>query len=118
MDISALLIIFFASLILIGFFAGIERAFISTNKFSIELKKKQGTYSGKIWGKFAEDPTRFIGTILVAINIVLVIYGLLIGEMLLPIWKWIELRLPVSAAGYVKYIRLFIETVLATLSSL
>ncbi len=34
--------------------------------------------------------------------------------MLLPIWKWIELRLPVSAAGYVKYIRLFIETVLAT----
>jgi CBS domain containing-hemolysin-like protein len=114
MDISALLIVFFASLILIGFFAGIERAFISTNKFSIELKKKQGTYSGKIWGKFAEDPTRFIGTILVAINIVLVIYGLLIGEMLLPIWKWIELRLPISAAGYVKYIRLFIETVLAT----
>ncbi|MEO7266363.1 MAG: hemolysin family protein [Ferruginibacter sp.] len=115
MDISALLIIFFASLILIGFFAGIERAFISTNKFSIELKKKQGTYSGKIWGKFAEDPTRFIGTILVAINIVLVIYGLLIGAMLLPIWTWIEHRLPASSAAYVKYIRLLVETILATI---
>ncbi len=114
MDISALLIIFFASLILIGFFAGIERAFISTNKFSLELKKKQGTYSGKIWGKFAENPTRFIGTILVAINIVLVIYGLLIGAMLLPIWSWIEHRLPASSAAYVKYIRLLVETILAT----
>ena len=30
------------SLILIGFFAGYEIAFISANRLSIELKKKQG----------------------------------------------------------------------------
>lgn len=114
MEISVLLIIFFSSIILICFFAGIEIAFASANKLSIELSKKQGTYSGKTWGSFAEHPTRFIGTILVAINFMLVIYGLLVGEMLSPIWNWIESHLPLSAANYVKYIRLFAETMLAS----
>lgn len=114
MEISVLLIIFFSSIILICFFAGIEIAFASANKLSIELSKKQGTYSGKTWGNFAEHPTRFIGTILVAINFMLVIYGLLVGEMLSPIWNWIEAQLPLAAANYVKYIRLFAETILAS----
>lgn len=114
MDISALLAIFFVSLLLIGFFAGVERAFISTNKLSIELNKKQGTYSGRKWGSFAENPTRFIGTILIAINIVLVIYGLLVGAILQNIWEWIERMIPVSAANYVKYIKLLVETLLAS----
>jgi CBS domain containing-hemolysin-like protein len=114
MEISVLLIIFFSSIVLLCFFAGIEIAFASANKLSIELSKKQGTYSGKTWGNFAEHPTRFIGTILVAINFVLVIYGLLVGEMLSPIWNWIESHLPLAAANYVKYIRLFAETILAS----
>jgi hypothetical protein len=37
------------SLLLIGFFAGIEIAFISANKLSIELNRKQGTKSGKVF---------------------------------------------------------------------
>jgi CBS domain containing-hemolysin-like protein len=113
MDLTALLAIF-ASLILIGFFSGIEIAFISANKLSIELSKKQGTYTGKVWGKFADKPTRFIETTLVAFNIVLVIYGLLVGEMLTPIWHWIESRLPTSSADYVKFIKLLVETILST----
>ena len=36
------------SLLLAGFFTGIEVAFISANKISIELKKKQGLRSGRI----------------------------------------------------------------------
>ena len=113
MDWIALLAIF-ASLILIGFFSGIEIAFVSANKLSIELNKKQGTFSGKTWGRFADNPAKFIGTTLVAVNIVMVIYGLLVGDMLFPIWKWIESRLPGSAAAYVKYIKLLVETVLST----
>lgn len=113
MDWIALLAIF-ASLMLIGFFAGIEIAFVSGNKLSIELNRKQGTVSGRTWGYFADKPTRFIGTTLVAVNIVMVIYGLLVGDMLFPIWKWIETRLPVSSAAYVKYIKLLVETVLST----
>jgi len=113
MDFAALLAILL-SIILIGFFAGIEIAFVSANKLSIELNKKQGSYSGRTWSKFAEHPTRFIGTLLVIINIVLVIYGLLVGNMLSPVWNWIESRLPVYAADYIKFIKLFVETVLST----
>ncbi|MEO6252293.1 MAG: CNNM domain-containing protein, partial [Ferruginibacter sp.] len=61
------LIAIIASLALIGFFAGIEIAFISANKLSIELNRKQGTKSGKVWGYYADRPARFIGTTLVGI---------------------------------------------------
>ncbi|MEO6583876.1 MAG: hemolysin family protein [Ferruginibacter sp.] len=103
-----------ASLFVIGFLAGIEIAFVSANKLSIELNKKQGRQSGLTWGRFAQHPQRFLGTILVALNIVLVIYGLLVGEMLQPIWNWIATRLPASAKDYIEFIKLFVEIVLAT----
>ncbi|MEY2918546.1 MAG: hypothetical protein RIS73_2260 [Bacteroidota bacterium] len=114
MDWMALIAII-ASLLFIGFFSGIEIAFVSANKLSIELNRKQGTYSGKIWGAYSDKPTRFIGTTLVGLNIVLVIYGLLIGEMLSPVWHWIETKLSDSLSEYVKYIKLFVETALSTL---
>ena len=114
MEYISLLTVFFISILLICFFAGIEIAFISANKLSIELSKKQGTYSGKTWGNFSEHPTKFIGTILVAINIVLVVYGLLVGEMLSPAWDEVKKLFPPAAENYINYIRLFFETLLAT----
>jgi len=104
-----------ASLLLIGFFAGIEIAFVSANKLSIELNRKQGTHSGKVWGYYSDRPARFIGTVLVGINIAFVIYGLLIVDMLSPIWLWIKSNLPVSFKNAVDYIKLFVETILSTL---
>jgi len=114
MDWTALIAIV-ASLLLIGFFSGIEIAFVSANKLSIELNRKQGTYSGKKWGAYADKPTRFIGTTLVGLNIMLVIYGLLIGSMLSPVWNFIAAKLSPSLSEYVKYIKLLVETVLSTL---
>lgn len=114
MEFVVILVIFLISILLICFFAGIEVAFVSANKLSIELSKKQGTYSGKTWGNYSEQPTKFIGTILVAINIVLVIYGLLVGVMLTPIWDLLKEIVPVSAVNYVNYIRLFVETLIAS----
>jgi CBS domain containing-hemolysin-like protein len=70
------------TLIFIGFFAGYEIAFVSVNRLSIELKKKQGKASGIILGKFMESPAKFIGSCLVGLNIFLVIYGLLFSELL------------------------------------
>jgi putative hemolysin len=75
------------TLILIGFFAGIEIAFVTANRLSIELKKKQGKLSGIILSKFVEQPARFIGTCLIGINVFLVIYGLLFSAMLTPLWN-------------------------------
>lgn len=117
MEIPVLLIIFFVSILLICFFAGIEVAFGSANKLSIELSKKQGTYSGKTWGNFTEHPTRFIGTILVAINIVLVIYGLLVGEMIEKFWRVLKNSFNLSEKAFVNYtgyFQIFFETLIAT----
>ena len=108
------LIAILLSLLLIGFFAGIEIAFISANKLTIELKKKQGNFSGKTWGKYNENPARFIGTMLVGINIVLVVYGLLIGNILLPVWSWIKEAAGAGASPYVDFFRIVVETVLST----
>ena len=113
MDWIALFAIFF-SLLLISLLSGIEIAFLSANKLSIELKKKQATLSGKTWALFSNNPQRFIGTILIGLNILLVIYGLLIGDMLFPVWNWIKKMLPQSAGDYVDYIRLLVETILST----
>lgn len=99
------------SLLLIGFFAGIEIAFISANKLSIELKKKQGTYSGKIWGEYANKPAQFIGTTLIGFNIMLVIYGLLFSSFILPFW---ELTFWQKFNTENPYIRLVVETVFST----
>lgn len=75
------------TLLLTGFFAGIETAFISANKLSIELKKKQGLSSGRILSKFLESPARFTGTTLVALSTLVVVYTLLVHHLLAPLWK-------------------------------
>ena len=79
------------ALILIGFFAGVEIAFVSASKLSVELKKKQGSYSGRIWSGYMEKPARFIGTTLVALNILLVVYGLLWSDILAGFWKFLDI---------------------------
>ena len=102
------LIAIIVSLLLIGFFSGIEIAFVSADKLSIELRKKQGTYSGKTWALFNEKPTKFIGTTLIGFNIVLVIYGLLCSGLLQQLlWK--------NFNGTNTYLRLAVETAVSTL---
>ncbi|MEO5990020.1 MAG: HlyC/CorC family transporter, partial [Ferruginibacter sp.] len=58
-----------SSILILGFLAGIEIAFVSGSKLSIELGKKQGTSSGKTWSRFLQKPSFFIGSLLVAFNI-------------------------------------------------
>ena len=95
------------SLILIGFFAGYEIAFISANRLSIELKKKQGLRSGIILSNFMESPAKFIGTCLIGLNIVLVIYGLLFTSFLKGIaWNPLEVEN--------EYLKLVIDTIIST----
>jgi len=76
-------------ILLIGFFSGIEIAFVSVNKLSVELKKKQGKKSGYILSRFIDKPSRFIGTCLVGFNIFLVAYGLLASSIPNPFAKWL-----------------------------
>ena len=99
------------SLLMIGFFAGIEIAFISANKLSIELKRKQGTFSGKIWGEYADKPAQFIGTTLIGFNIILVVYGLLWSNFMGPLW---DLSFWKRFNTENPYIRLVVETSVST----
>lgn len=106
---SHLLLYILVCIVLIGFFAGTEIAFVSVNKLNIELKKKQGTLSGRILGRFIEHPAEFIGTSLVGINLVLVVYGLLMIRLTDPIL--LSLPAPLNS----EYSRLVFDTLIATL---
>lgn len=114
MQVSIPILSIIISLILIGLLAGIEIAFVSANKLSIELNKKQGTYSGKIWSGFVENPSKFIGSLLVATTLFMVVYGLFIGKLLSGLWSFIESKLPISAAKYLSFIQLLLETFAST----
>jgi putative hemolysin len=112
MDWLAALIAISLSLIFIGFFSGVEIAFVSVNKLSLELKKKQGTYTGKLWGGYADRPAKFIGMTLVGLNIVVVVYGLLLSSFMdVVLWKNLSKYFHVSNP----YIKLVAETLLSTL---
>jgi CBS domain containing-hemolysin-like protein len=96
------------TLVMIGFFAGYEIAFVSANRLNIELKKKQGRKSALMVANFMEHPAKFIGSCLVGLNIFLVIYGLLFDELLKKIaWRPIH----IENDG----IQLFVNTLLSTL---
>ena len=96
------------TLILIGFFAGYEIAFVSANRLSIELKKKQGKKSGIILSNFMEHPAQFIGTCLIGLNIFLVLYGLLFHELL-----WYTLWNPLHFQN--EYLKLGFDTFLSSI---
>lgn len=96
------------TLLFIGFFAGYEIAFVTANRLSIELKKKQGKRSGIILAQFIESPARFIGTCLIGVNLFLVIYGLLFDE-LLKAGIWMPLKIENE------FLKLAFDTLLSTI---
>ncbi|HTN46956.1 MAG TPA: hemolysin family protein [Flavipsychrobacter sp.] len=94
-------------IVLIGFFAGLEIAFASANRINIELKKKQGGFSGRVLGRFMENPSDFIGANLVGSTIILVIYGVLVARFNEGWFRF----LPVVFS--VPYIKIIIDIVIA-----
>lgn len=71
-------------LILTAIFAGAEIAFISASKLRVQLKRESGSKKGEILARFYEKPSEFIGTMLVAINITLVVTTSLATAFLEP----------------------------------
>ncbi len=104
-----------AALIMAGFFAGIEVAFVSANKISIELKKKQGLKSGRILSDFLDSPAKFIGTTLIGINLATILYAVLVGEYFTYLWEYIQGFFDKGVRPYFTYIRLVFDTILATI---
>jgi putative hemolysin len=76
--------VIFFSLLLIAFFSGIEIAFVSANKLRIELLKEKGSTSAKIVAEFNNNPSKFISTMLIGLNISLVLFGSITSNYFTP----------------------------------
>jgi len=94
-----------------GFFSGIEMAFYSANRLGIELKKKQGTASGKLLAQFTESPIRFLGTTLIGFNIFLIFFSLQVSTVMRPAWRYLEKKINQEIPGTVD---ILVEIVIAT----
>ncbi|MGZ8551795.1 MAG: hemolysin family protein [Chitinophagaceae bacterium] len=80
---------FIMTLLLMGFFAGIEMAYYSANRLRIELRRKQGGTAGQLLSKFIESPASFIGSTLIGFNIFLVFFSLQINSVMEPVWQYL-----------------------------
>lgn len=95
------------TLIFAAFFSGIEIAFLTSNKLKIELERAKGLLSARLLTYFVKYPSRLIAALLLGSNIVLVIFGMLMANMLDPFLH-----------GYLKeseYLVLLIQTLITTL---
>ena len=89
-----------------GFFAGIEMAFYSVNRFGIELKKKQGRPGAVLLSRLIENPQVFLSTTLLGFTISLVCFVLLFSAVTNPLWNFIGLQYDLA--------RLLLDIILAT----
>jgi putative hemolysin len=93
-------------LLLSAFFSGMEIAFISANRFKLEVERKKGSTAANIISGFLERPSSFISTMLVGNNIALVVYGILMASVLEPLLQpYIDSSMAI----------LLLQTVIATL---
>mgnify|MGYP001385851721 CR=1 FL=1 len=98
-------LIIISTILASAFFSGVEIAFISSNRFHIELEQQKGTFVYRIIGYLVKNPSRFIAAMLVGNNIALVIYGLFMPLVLDP-------YLPLENA----YLLLLVQTITVALS--
>lgn len=104
----------FIAFLLAGMFAGAEVGFVSLNRLTVELRKKQRSQAALTLSKFLDEPTPFISAMIVGIIIALTFYGLLVGQLLEPLWKMTEAELPVGFVPYFMYIKIVFDLLVAT----
>jgi CBS domain containing-hemolysin-like protein len=95
-----------SSIVLSAFFSGMEIAYISANKFQIELEKKKDGFTAKILRKLTSKSSRFITTMLIGNNISLVVYSFFMGKLIVG-------YLPTDALN--EFSILLIQTVISTI---
>jgi putative hemolysin len=102
------LVWFIATILLMGFAAGVEMAFYSANRFNIELRKKQGKPGAELLGRFFERPELFLATTIIGFTIFLVCFALMFSIVMQPLWAYVGL-----GEGYDTF-RLVADIVIAT----
>ncbi|HAD95752.1 MAG TPA: hemolysin [Cryomorphaceae bacterium] len=92
------------SILFSAFFCGVEIAFISSNRFHIEIENKKGNFAYQVISFLVKNPSRFIAAMLVGNNIALVLYGIFMPRLLNPVLGGLENE----------YVLLLIQTILST----
>jgi CBS domain containing-hemolysin-like protein len=100
-----------AAILLMAFYSGVEVAFASANRLNIELKKKQGTGSAILLSNLFENPSRFIGIIVIGYNLFLVIFVLLVSTF----WNILINSWPIISSAKIP-VRIALEIVLSVLA--
>lgn len=80
---ASTIIIIILAMIASAFFSGMEIAFISSNRMSLELERKKNTWISKLMLYLSDRPQKFIATMLVGNNIALVVYGIFMGDLIM-----------------------------------
>ena len=83
------------SILFSAFFSGMEIAYVSSNRFNLEIEKNQAGLIPKILSTITKDPSRFIATMLIGNNFALVVYGIFMGQFIvdnLPFLNSIEIN--------------------------
>lgn len=73
------------TLLFSAFFSGMEIAFVSANRLRVELDIKSGSTGSRMMNLFFQNPSRFIGALLLGNNIALVVYGIAMAKVLEPL---------------------------------
>lgn len=89
---TSVLIWFILTILMMAFFAGIEMAYYSVNRFGIELKKKQGKHAAQILSRLMKTPEIFVGTTIIGFTVSLVCFVLVFNYITDPLWDWIPIR--------------------------
>jgi len=108
-------VIIVLALLFSAFFSGMEIAYVSSNKIHIEIEKKQEGFLAKILTKLTAKPSKFIATMLIGNNIALVIYGFIMGDLLVA---WFQSQLPTDSS-FLNYmlmdLSLLTQTIISTI---
>jgi len=79
------LVLIIITLCFSAFFAGMEIAFLASNKLRLELNRKQALFSSRFISVFLANPSQYIATVQIGNNIALVIYSLAMASLLGPL---------------------------------
>lgn len=78
-------------LVFSAFFSGMEIAYVSSNKVYLEIQKQKKDLIARVLSVITLKPSKFIATMLIGNNIALVVYGFLMGDLLVG---WFNSILP------------------------
>ena len=103
---TATLSVILICLLLSAFFSGMEIAFLTSNKLRIEIDKSKKGVTQALIDLFISHPGMYITTLLVGNNVVMVIYGIFMSDLLVKQFEFLHLSIGVE---------LFVETLVSTL---